>query len=749
MTQPVKERTVLLLIETLNRGGIETVLLRLIPKLKKEGWSSIVLTIRDGGEMVDEYRRAGIKVVPLSQRYFLSPSTIRVIRQQIATINPDLVMTTLSKADVIGRLFLRFSVRQPVVSYLVTTYNHPRYWIARVFERFTKSLTNHYIANSEAVQKFYQERLGVKPGRIVVAPNGVDTSTFQDASTISIIKELKLPNNAFVITCVANLAPNKGQADLLAAFETVFVDQPNVYLLLVGDGEQREALKAQRQTLRTKKRIVIMGRRTDVPAILKATTVFALPTLFEGMSTALLEAMAAAKAIVTTDIPENKVLLTHKETALLVKPQDRVGLANALEKMYRDPALRDRLRQEAFAQVEARYSISKMAQIFGQIFADIAGLPIEQNGFRRKVVHIINSLESGGAENMLLRTLPILSNNDLEHIVITLFRPGELAPAFKRAGIKLVNVGAKSIFDLVALRRLAKQVASYQPALVITYLFHAGLIGRLYIQRRVKTPVIPFLRTTYNFPRYAPARLFEWLTKGLVGHYFANSTAVKNYYVDHLGVGKEKITVLHNGIDTALYQQAEGQSVVGELRLPAKRTVVTCVANLAVNKGHTYLLEAFEQVAQNRPDTFLLIVGEGPERANLESQAKNLTSGLRVKFLGRRSDVPEILAITDIFVLPTMFEGLSNAIIEAMAAGTAVITTDIPENRELITDQQTGLLIPAKQSKPIEQAINQLLANPDDRRHLGLSAQKYIKQNFDLQRVALEFDKAIRDHAQT
>ncbi len=372
MASSSQSKTVLLLIETLNRGGIENVLLRLIPKLKQEGWESVVVTLRDGGEMLHEYEKAGICVIALNQGHFLSPILFRLINQQIKIIQPDLIMTNLFKADAVGRLWLRFTTRRPVVPYLVTTYNHHRYWLARVFEWLTKPLASAYIANSKAVQAFYETRLGVRPGKITVVPNGVDTDVFQAADGNKIVKELQLPKHAIVITCVANLAANKGQADLLAAFESRFAHRPEVFLLLVGDGAEREKLTQQHAKLEAKERIVFLGRRTDVPDILKATTVFCLPTFFEGMSTALLEAMAAHKAIVTTNIPENKVLLTPDVSALMVSPGDREALAQSLQTLVDNQDLRRTLSQSAYQAIVGTYSMTQVAHNFAATFSSLS-----------------------------------------------------------------------------------------------------------------------------------------------------------------------------------------------------------------------------------------------------------------------------------------------------------------------------------------------------------------------------------------
>lgn len=740
--QELGTKRVVLLIETLNRGGIENVLLRLLPKLKHAGWTSTVLTIKHGGEMLPEYQKAGIDVVTLHQNYFFSYGTLQTIKREVQKLNPDIVVTTLVKADFIGRFFLRFMLTQPVVPYLVTTYNHPRYWIARVFEWVSKPFATFYIANSDAVKKFYVDRLGVRAQKIEVAPNGVDTEVFQSADPAAIRRELKLPHDAFVVTCVANLAANKGQADLLDAFNRIFADNPKAFLLLVGDGQERQALLDQRETLASKDRIFLLGRRTDVPAILQATSVFALPTLFEGMSTAILEAMAAKRAIVTTDIPENKVLITHNETGLLFPPKDRGALADALETVYNDLTLRNTLANSAFDFVLQHYSLASMAEIFVKIFDQLA----PSAGKPTSIIHFINSLETGGAETMLLKTLPLLSSQEHRHVVVTYFRAGELAPRFDEQGIRVINIGAKSMFDLVAVKRLRNELVKQNPGLVVTYLFHASVVGRLYLQSRLRVPVIPFLRSTYNYPRYASARLFERATKNLVPHYFANSEAVKDFYVKHLGVKSKKITVIHNGIDTTLYEHANGTDVMAELALPRDRQVVTCVANLAINKGHTYLLEAFESTAKDFPNTYLLIVGEGQERHALEKQIEHYLSKSRIKFLGRRSDVPQLLAITDVFVLPTSFEGLSNALLEAMAARCAIITTDIPENKVILKNNESSLLVPYQDVLALQNALKELLLHKPLRRSLGEHAHQFVKQKFALSHVAKELDGALQKY---
>ena len=226
---------------------------------------------------------------------------------------------------------------------------------------------------------------------------------------------------------------------------------------------------------------------------------------------------------------------------------------------------------------------------------------------KKRVVHLIQSLDSGGCENMLLRTLPHI--NSFEHIIITLKKRGELADQFEKKGISIISVNQKSLLDIVSYKRLLKTVKKIKPNLIITYLFHADMLGRLCLQFTGKFKVIPFLRTTYNHPRYWQVRLLEKLTKKLVPYYLANSEAVKKYYVRNIGVNPKRITIIPNGIDIDYYDNVpRDKKFRKNLGIEPKETVLICVANFHINKGHKYLLEAFEDVYRSNKNIKLMLL---------------------------------------------------------------------------------------------------------------------------------------------
>ena len=402
---------------------------------------------------------------------------------------------------------------------------------------------------------------------------------------------------------------------------------------------------------------------------------------------------------------------------------------------------------------------------------------------KKKILHIIQSLDSGGCENMLLRTLPLL-NDDFEHQIVTLKELGELTPKFVASGITVKTVHCNSLFDVPGILRLQKLVQEECPDVILTYLFHADMISRFFLRniplschselveeshfkKENKTvPIIPFLRTTYNHPKYLIARILEWTTKPLVRQYLANSEAVKDFYVNHLGVQPEKITVIPNGIDVEYFDSITPDPELRKsLGINPDDFVIICIANLHPNKGHRYLLEAFEFLSlraergnPSPPPTHghpgldpgsipalpkqnlkLLIVGDGIERENIEQQIGKYQSKENIYFLGRRTDVPQLLKISDCFVLPTLFEGMSNAVMEAMASGLPVITTDIPENRILIKNNISGILVPASDSGAITQAINTLTIGGSLSDKLRKSSHGFLEQSFSLKVSANSF----------
>lgn len=360
---------------------------------------------------------------------------------------------------------------------------------------------------------------------------------------------------------------------------------------------------------------------------------------------------------------------------------------------------------------------------------------------KKRIVHIINSLERGGAEMSLLRMLPLL-NNDIESIFISLKKRGSLADRFQDNAIKVISLNQKGHFDFSPVKELRKVLKELSPDLVVTHLLYPDIVGRFFIQNFSQCKVISSIATTYNSPRYFIARLFERLTHPLCSGYMANAHAVKKVYIEKFKVPENKITVIQTGMDTEFFRTLQPKdSLRKELGIHPEDIVVICVANLHPNKGHKYLLEAFEQTYKTNAHIKLLIVGNGIEKENLKKQTDEYTSKKSILFLGQRSDVPDLLAISDIFALATFFEGMCNAIMEAMSRGIPVITTNITENRELVTEGKTGFLCPPRDSNSFTLALTKLINDSKLRLALGKNATKEMEEKYELQTTANRWKK--------
>lgn len=350
---------------------------------------------------------------------------------------------------------------------------------------------------------------------------------------------------------------------------------------------------------------------------------------------------------------------------------------------------------------------------------------------RKRIVQLIITLEVGGCESALLRMLPLL-DKAFEHTIITLRKKGPLASAFKNKGIRVIAIEQKSIFDISSYIRLKRTLQDMNPDLIMTNLLHADFIGRFFIQFFVPCKVISSLVTTYNFKRYWLARLFERLSKGLADGYMANSESVKKTYVEKFHVPEKKITVIPAGIDTNLFLSIEKDIILKEeLGIPLDNRVIICVGSLHKNKGHRFLLSAFEEIYNTYPHTKLLIVGSGVEKDALLKQIERYQSKNAICFLGRRDDVPKLLRLSDVFILPTFFEGMSNAIMEAMAAGLPIITTDIPENKEIVHHEQTALLCPVGDAQCLSESLKRLLDSPSLATSLAEKARVEITKKYN------------------
>ena len=229
----------------------------------------------------------------------------------------------------------------------------------------------------------------------------------------------------------------------------------------------------------------------------------------------------------------------------------------------------------------------------------------------------------------------------------------------------------------------------------------------------------------------------------------AVSQGVKDYLVEEIGLDPARVRVVVNGVDSAALDAARpSPEVRRELGLPEGARVIGLVGRLDHwGKGHKELFEAMAHLREKYP-LRALIVGGGRREEEVRQMAASLGLAGQVHFLGSRRDVPDLLQAMDIFVLPSYSEGLSLALLEAMAAGLPVIVSCVGGNPEVVTDGETGLLIPPRDTSALSGALQRLMDNSTWAKDLGRNARRHVEANYSLERLGREineiYDKIVK-----
>ncbi len=242
-----------------------------------------------------------------------------------------------------------------------------------------------------------------------------------------------------------------------------------------------------------------------------------------------------------------------------------------------------------------------------------------------------------------------------------------------------------------------------------------------------------------NFPAWRE-RLHSWMINvGLARMLIAVSEQTRQKAIAE-GVKPEKVAVILSGIDPLdAGSAAPRDRVRRELGLGPNDLFLLTVGRLMVQKGHEYLIQSVPQIVSRFPNALVGICGDGPLRASLEDQIERPGLLGRVKLLGMRADVAALLAAADVFVLPSLWEGLPRALLEAMASGLPAVATRVDGIQELVAHGVHGLLTPPRDSDALADAVIQLLENPRLRKEIGEAARAHVLQNHTVEGMCRKY----------
>lgn len=356
-----------------------------------------------------------------------------------------------------------------------------------------------------------------------------------------------------------------------------------------------------------------------------------------------------------------------------------------------------------------------------------------------KVLLLIPTLDRSGAEKQLTSLATGLPRDEFDVEVVALTRGGPYEDQLQSAGIPLTVIGKKWKLDPSAFWRLRKLLRRKQPDILHTWLFAANAYGRIAAGSNPALKVVVSERCVDSWKagwqRWCDRKLIS-RTDRLIG----NSRAVADFYAD-LGFPQDRLSVIPNGIAPATSSSRTRQSICDEFDFPVDCRIVGCVSRLAPQKRVADLIWAMELLQALQPSSRLLIIGDGPERHDLEDFVRSIRLTDVVRFAGHRSDVANILPHLDVFCLASDFEGQSNSLMEAMSHGRPVVVSDIAPNLELVDHEKTGLVVPVGDRPALTKAFDRLIRDPVLGESLGGAARSHILREYT-------FERAVAAHAE-
>jgi glycosyltransferase involved in cell wall biosynthesis len=350
------------------------------------------------------------------------------------------------------------------------------------------------------------------------------------------------------------------------------------------------------------------------------------------------------------------------------------------------------------------------------------------------LMHFTNSTARGGAEEHILT---LLRGLDRQIFRLHLVCPDELAQQMRAdlpQDVELIPLTLRRPTQVGAALRFAGLLRNRQVQILHSHLFYSSLFASP-VGRVSGVPLIietPHINELWRHGWVKGSYIIDRFAGRFVDYYVAVSHANAEYLVQHKRLPAGKVVVIRNGCDLRRFENPESRAgtLKKTLGFGVDDPVLVHVGRLEPQKGHQVLLEALTIVRREFPDVRLVCVGEGALRGEIEQRSRSLGLEPSVRLVGFQRNIPEWLALADMVVLPSFFEGLPIAAIESLAASKAVVATAVDGTPEVIIHGKTGLTVPPGNPAALAEAIGRLLGDSEVRKSMGEAGRKWVQENF-------------------
>ena len=354
---------------------------------------------------------------------------------------------------------------------------------------------------------------------------------------------------------------------------------------------------------------------------------------------------------------------------------------------------------------------------------------------RLKVLHLLATMPVGGAEDLVAAIVRGLDPQRFEAAVATLGLPGPVGLELRAQGYEVFSLGLDikrtSGWRIAGpVRRLLK---ARRPDILHTHLYHPNLYGRLGALGLGLPGVVAAVHNSYTRVKFH-RRLWNFLLGWASDRVLVGSAQVWQDVRRYDGVPASRLRLMPYGIPLAELDTPLSRKEARErLGLSGADLVIGVVGRLEEQKGHAYLLAALPALRRDFPNLVVLLVGEGRQQEDLRRRVRELDLAGTVRFLGTRRDLPEIYRALDLFVQPSLWEGLPLALLKAMGAGLPVVATRVSGSREAIVDGVNGFLVAPGDPEALARALGELCRHPEARQRLGDAARGTVVAQYSLE----------------
>jgi glycosyltransferase involved in cell wall biosynthesis len=355
---------------------------------------------------------------------------------------------------------------------------------------------------------------------------------------------------------------------------------------------------------------------------------------------------------------------------------------------------------------------------------------------------LITKMEGAGAQKIMLETARYFqSRPEYRVIAVCLYDQNYIQEAYAKYGVQVLDLKMKNsrshlpllanVFRiLTGCFRLYRLLRSESIQLLQTYDFYANAIG-VFVGRLARVQVIVMSQRVVYTKRWRcwiDHIISRWADKVT-----AVSESVREFCVKMEGMPADHVVVIRNGIYVTPTPDAQDHAQIRhQLHVDDDTLLVGAVGRLSTQKGHRILIQAAPLILSNVPNVKFVIVGQGPGMTELRAYVSQLRLDGFFIFTGHVSNIVPLLTAMDLYVHPSLWEGMPNAVLEAMACGKPIIATDVDGTVELLIDGESGYLIPPNEVEPLATAVSYLLTHPDEAQKMGNAARQRAASQFSL-----------------